>query len=92
MTVSKIESIKDMSEGIKINLPLNVLFVGSKQRSYPVGSTYYICKIWEKFKTGIINLEVGNVDLVFKPMEWINSAKKRVKSEKRRKKRFLQDT
>lgn len=33
-------------------------------------------------------MEVGNVDLVFKPMEWISSAKKRVKREKRRKKRF----
>lgn len=44
----------------------------------PVGSSYYICKIWERFKTGIINLAVGNVDLVFKPMEWISSAKRRV--------------
>lgn len=58
-----------MSEDKKINLLLNVLTVGSKQRSYPVGSFYYIYKTWENFKTGIINLEAGNVELVFKLME-----------------------
>lgn len=43
-----------------------------------VGSSYYICKIWERFKIGIINLVVGNVDLVFKLMEWISFVKRRV--------------